>query len=133
VGDGVGVPTDVSGATAVPGVFAAGDVAAVYDPIAGRHLPGGHWESARHQGARAAQAMLGLPIGPIPASSFWSDLYKIRIQYLGHAALAEDTALDGDPAANDFRVTYLREGVPIAVLLVGRPHQLPEARAALTR
>jgi NADPH-dependent 2,4-dienoyl-CoA reductase/sulfur reductase-like enzyme len=132
-GDGLGVPTGINGATVVPGIFAAGDVAAVYDPVAGRHLTGGHWESARHQGARAAKGMLGLDSGSIPPSSFWSDLYKIRIQYLGHAALAENTTLDGDPDADDFRVTYLREGVPVAVLLVGRPHQLPEARAALTR
>jgi NADPH-dependent 2,4-dienoyl-CoA reductase/sulfur reductase-like enzyme len=131
-GDGLGVPTDTEGATAVPGIFAAGDVAAAYDTVTGRHRAGGHWESARHQAARAAKRMLGLPSGPIPAASFWSDLYKIRIQYLGHAALAEDTTLDGDPEANDFRVTYLREGAPVAVLLVGRPHQLPEARAALT-
>jgi len=131
-GDGLGVPTDINGATAVPGVFAAGDVAAVYDPVAGRHMTSGHWESARHQGARAAKGMLGLATGPIPAASFWSDLYKIRIQYLGHAALAEDTTLDGDPDASDFRVTYLRGGAPVAVLLVGRPHQLPEAPAALT-
>jgi NADPH-dependent 2,4-dienoyl-CoA reductase/sulfur reductase-like enzyme len=131
VGDGLGVRTDANGATAVPGIFAAGDVAAVYDPVAGRHLTGGHWESARHQGARAAKAMLGLESGPAPASSFWSDLYKIRIQYLGHAALAEDTAVEGDPAANDFRVTYLRAGRPVGVLLVNRPHELPAARAAL--
>jgi NADPH-dependent 2,4-dienoyl-CoA reductase/sulfur reductase-like enzyme len=130
-GDGLGIPTDTGGATAVPGVFSAGDVAAVYDPVAGRHLPGGHWESARHQGARAAKAMLQLPNGPIPAASFWSDLYKVRIQYLGHAPLAEASSLEGDPDANDFRVTYLRAGRPVAVLLVNRPHELPTARAAL--
>ena len=103
-----------------PGVFAAGDATG-----------GGHWETAARQGAAAARAMLALaPTRPAPAS-FWSDLYDTRVHYLGHAPHADHVTVDGDPAARDFSVTFTRGGAPVAVLLVGRPHELPNARALL--
>jgi 3-phenylpropionate/trans-cinnamate dioxygenase ferredoxin reductase component len=126
-----GVAIDAAGRSSAPDVFAAGDAAATYDPVARRHVAGGHWESAGRQGAAAARAMLGHePRRPAPAS-FWSDLYDTRVQYLGNARLADDTAVDGDPAARDFAITFTRDGAPVAVLLVGRPHELPNARALL--
>jgi Reductase C-terminal len=79
----------------------------------------------------AARAMLGLA-SPRPAvASFWSDLYDTRVHYLGRARGADATTLDGDPAERDFSVTFSRAGAPVAVLLVGRPHDLPSARALL--
>jgi 3-phenylpropionate/trans-cinnamate dioxygenase ferredoxin reductase subunit len=125
-----GVAIDAAGRTAAPGVFAAGD-AATYDPIVRRHVPGGHWESAARQGAAAARAMLGHDAPHAAPASFWSDLYDTRVQCLGNARLADDAALDGDPAARDFAITFTRAGAPVAVLLVGRPHELPRARALL--
>ena len=126
-----GVPIDASGRTPAPDVFAAGDAAATYDPLLRRHVPGGHWEAAGRQGVAAARAMLGdAPRRPAPAS-FWSDLYDTRVQCLGNARLADRTAIDGDPAARDFAITFTRGGAPVAVLLVGRPHELPRARALL--
>jgi NADPH-dependent 2,4-dienoyl-CoA reductase/sulfur reductase-like enzyme len=126
-----GVPVDAACRTPAPDVFAAGDAAAAYDPVLRRHVPGGHWEAAGRQGVAAARAMLGdAPRRPAPAS-FWSDLYDTRVQCLGNARLADRTAIDGDPAARDFAITFTRGGAPVAVLLVGRPHELPRARALL--
>jgi NADPH-dependent 2,4-dienoyl-CoA reductase/sulfur reductase-like enzyme len=102
------------------GVFAAGDATG-----------GGHWESAAREGAAAARAMLGLAAARQAPESFWSDLYDTRVHYLGHAPLADAVAVDGDPGARDFSVTFSRAGAPVAVLLVGRPHELPTARALL--
>lgn len=103
-----------------PGLFVAGDAAG-----------GGHWESAAREGAAAAKAMLGREAAPPSTTTFWSDLYDTRVLYLGHAAAADAAAIDGDPAARDFSVTFTRAGAPVAVLLVGRPHELPNARALL--
>ncbi len=127
-----GVPADADGRTEVPGVWAAGDAAATYDPALGRRVTGAHWESAGRQGARAAKAMLGLDPGRLTLSSFWSDLYGTRIQYLGQASLADDVTIDGDPASRDFTAIFTRAGRPVAALLVGRPGRLPEARALLS-
>jgi 3-phenylpropionate/trans-cinnamate dioxygenase ferredoxin reductase subunit len=129
--DRTGVRTDCDGRTAVPDVYAAGDAAAVLDPMLGRHVPGNHWESAARQGARAAKAMLGIEQGPASVSSFWSDLHGTRIQYLGHAPLADRMSLEGDTAAADFTAVFTRQERPIAVLLAGRPQMLPQARELL--
>jgi NADPH-dependent 2,4-dienoyl-CoA reductase/sulfur reductase-like enzyme len=127
-----GVPTDLDGRTELPGVFAAGDAAAVFDPALGRHVLGSHWESAARQGARAARAMLGLDPGASAIASFWSDLYGTRVQYLGHASLADEVSFEGDPGSRDFAATFTSAGRPVAVLLAGRPQMLPHARALLT-
>jgi 3-phenylpropionate/trans-cinnamate dioxygenase ferredoxin reductase subunit len=59
-----GVQTDEDSRSEAPDIYAAGDAAAVFDPLLGRHVLGGHWESAARQGTRAAKAMLGLETGP---------------------------------------------------------------------
>jgi 3-phenylpropionate/trans-cinnamate dioxygenase ferredoxin reductase subunit len=126
-----GIPIDAAGRTPAPDVFAAGDAAATYDPVLRRHVPGGHWEAAARQGAAAARTMLGHEPQRSSPASFWSDLYDTRVQYVGNARLADGTAVDGDPAARDFAITFTSAGTPVAVLLVGRPHELPRARALL--
>jgi NADPH-dependent 2,4-dienoyl-CoA reductase/sulfur reductase-like enzyme len=103
-----------------PGVFVAGDATGT-----------GHWESAARQGAAAGRAMLGLASPRPAAASFWSDLYDTRVHYLGQTRGADATTIDGDPAHRDFSVTFTRAGAPVAVLLVGRPHDVPTARALL--
>jgi 3-phenylpropionate/trans-cinnamate dioxygenase ferredoxin reductase component len=130
--DRAGVRTDANGRSGVPDIFAAGDAAAGLDPILGRHVVGSHWEAAGRQGARAAKAMLGLEPGPPAMTSFWTDLFDTRIQYLGHAGLADDVSFDGDRRSRDFSATFMRNGRPVAGLLVARPHELPAMRELLT-
>jgi NADPH-dependent 2,4-dienoyl-CoA reductase/sulfur reductase-like enzyme len=114
------IRADHAGRTSIPDVYAAGDCAGSQ-----------HWEAAVQQGAAAALAMLGdSPPAPPPAG-FWSDLYGIRINWLGDARDADSFAIDGDEDANDFSVIYRRNGTPIAGLLVGRPRALPELRQLL--
>jgi len=127
-----GIPTDVAGRSALPDVYAAGDAAASLDPFLGRHALSGHWESAGRQGAAVANAIAGRPDAPPALSSFWSDQYGLRIQYLGHAQVADEIAVDGDPAARDFVALYTRAGTPVAALIVGRPTALPAMRDRLS-
>lgn len=123
-----GVRVDGAGRTALPGVFAAGDASSPFNPQLGQHVRSEHWEAAARQGAAAAHAMLGLKTPPAAPPSFWSDQHGTRIQYVGHPHGADAIAIDGDPDARDFTATYSRRGQPIAALLVGRPHALPELR-----
>jgi 3-phenylpropionate/trans-cinnamate dioxygenase ferredoxin reductase subunit len=116
------IVADHAGRTAIPNVFAAGD-------CTGRQ----HWEAAVHQGASAALAMLGEPTPPPPPSAFWSDLYGLRVNWLGDARHADSVHIDGDPESHDFAVTYRREGKTVAGLLVGRPQALAELRKELAR
>jgi NADPH-dependent 2,4-dienoyl-CoA reductase/sulfur reductase-like enzyme len=120
-----GVPTDTSGRTKLPGVFAAGDATLPFDPRFGSHARTEHWDAAAWQGAAAAKAMLGEYSGTPPLPSFWSDQYGLRIQYVGHAHHADAVVLDGDPAERDFEAVFTRSGVPVAGLAVGRPRAIP--------
>lgn len=123
--------TDDRGATAIPGVYAAGDVAAPFDPLLQRHTPCAHWESAGRLGSRAGRAMLGLDPGPAAASSFWSDQYETRFHYIGHAGLADSLEIDGDLEAPSFTAMFRCAGRPVAALLAGQPQQLPRIRRLL--
>lgn len=115
-----GIPVDHHGATAIPGVFAAGDVAL-----------GHHWEAAVAQGTSAAYGMLGLEPPPHPRPSFWSDLGDLRVQLAGDPRGADEIVVDGDPDGRDFTALLLRDGVVRAGLLVGRPRALPALRDQL--
>ena len=128
-----GIPVDPHGQTKIRGVFAAGDAAATYDDACGRHVPGSHWEAAGRQGGRAARVMLGLPPGRAPLTSFWTDQYGLRIQYVGQGRLADSVEIDGDPESRSFTAFFTRAGRAVAALLVNRPRSLPAARQAIEK
>jgi 3-phenylpropionate/trans-cinnamate dioxygenase ferredoxin reductase subunit len=127
-----GVPTDLGGRSALPDVYAAGDAAAFYDPFLERHALIGHWEAASRQGAAVARSILGEDQSPAVLSSFWSDQYGMRIQYLGHAALADEVTIEGELNARDFVAHYNRAGQLVAAVVVGRPRVVPELRDRLS-
>jgi NADPH-dependent 2,4-dienoyl-CoA reductase/sulfur reductase-like enzyme len=126
------IRTDENGLSEqLPDVYAVGDAAASYNAFLGRHVAGGHWEAAARQGTSVAHSIAGaLPPGPALAS-FWSDQYGTRIQYLGHAELADRVSIDGDRDARDFVAVYTRAELPVGALIVGRPTALPELRDRL--
>ena len=123
-----GVPVDVIGRTAIEHVFAAGDAAATFDARSGCHVPGSHWEAAGRQGARVGGMMLGLDPGPAPPTSFWTDQYGLRIQYVGNGRLADSIEIDGDLDERNFTAIYSVAGRAVAALLVDRPRSLAAAR-----
>ena len=124
----VGIPTSPAGRTALPDVFAAGDVAAAFDPRVGAHLRTEHWDSAAHGGVAAARAMLGDHVETTPLPSFWSDQHGLRVSYVGHAGIADAHRIEGDPGTREFTVVYEREGRPVAALTAGQPRRLAELR-----
>lgn len=126
--DSGGVPVDAAGRTAIPGVFAAGDACLAFEPRRRAHLRSEHWDAAAWQGAAVAKAILGEEPGRPPLPSFWSDQYGVRVQCVGHPQLADDVAVEGDPAARDFEALLTRGGVPVAGLAVGRPRAIPAFR-----
>jgi 3-phenylpropionate/trans-cinnamate dioxygenase ferredoxin reductase component len=128
-----GIPVDPAGRTSLPGVYAAGDAARPFEPAVGGHVRSEHWEAAAASGAAAADGMLGLSPAARPPSSFWSDQYGVRIQYLGHAQLADSVGIDGDLTARDFTAIFTRRGRPVAALIAGRPRALPKIRHLIAK
>ena len=123
-----GIPTRQDGRTALPDVYAAGDVAAVFEPRLGLHRRTEHWDAAAHGGAAAARGMLGAGVEVPPLPSFWSDQYGLRIAYVGHAEAADEHRIEGDPDGHSFTVVYERDRRPVAALAVGQPRRLAELR-----
>jgi len=128
---GAAIETDELGRTGHEHVYAAGDVAATLDTFLERHVAAGHWEAAARQGVQVATAIMGHDPAPSPLSSFWSDQYGKRIQYLGHAELADEVTIDGEREARDFVAEYTRAGELVAALIVGRPRAVGELRERL--
>jgi NADPH-dependent 2,4-dienoyl-CoA reductase/sulfur reductase-like enzyme len=128
-----GVITDSAGRTGLPHVYAAGDVARSFDHRVGEHRRSEHWDAAARQGMAAARAILGERPEPGPAPSFWSDQYGVRIQYVGHAELADEITVEGRPADRRFAVVYTREGRPVGALTVDDPRAFARLRREIER
>jgi ferredoxin len=122
------VRVDAAGRTAIPGIFAAGDASAECEPRRSAYVRTEHWEAAARQGASAARAMLGLQTPAAAPPSFWSDQHGVRIQFVGDTHGADRLEIDGQPAASDFTALFTHNQRPVAALIVGRPHALPELR-----
>ncbi|HSC92868.1 MAG TPA: FAD-dependent oxidoreductase [Gaiellaceae bacterium] len=134
VGDLLGAPgevaTDACGRTAVPAVYACGDVASWFRPSLGRALRVEHWTSAAGQAAAVASAIVGEPRPYDDPPYFWSEQAGLRLQHVGHADPDAVVRLEGGPDA--FVARYLdRRGHLAAVLAANRPDAVAAARREL--
>jgi NADPH-dependent 2,4-dienoyl-CoA reductase/sulfur reductase-like enzyme/nitrite reductase/ring-hydroxylating ferredoxin subunit len=115
-----GVIVDASMQTSVPGIYAAGDIAAYPDPISGERLRIEHWVVAERQGEVAAANMLGLGRRFDSAPFFWSEQFGTSIRYVGHASGWDQVLVDGDIDGGDFIIRYFNKGTHCASASVGR-------------
>ncbi len=130
VGSGLeldGIRTDAGARTCLEDVFAAGDVTRSFDPHTGRHSRSEHWDAAVRQGRAAALSMLGKDAPAPHLPSFWSDQYGSRIQYVGHAELADRIEVDEGPDEGSFSVSYFRQNHLVAALAVDQPRVIAAA------
>jgi len=77
-----GIEVNESQETQYPGIYAAGDVAAVIQPD-GSALRHGHWQSAQYQGERTAASILNKSLPAKPVDWFWSDQGDLHIEMAG--------------------------------------------------
>ena len=105
-----GVLVDEKCRTALPDVYAAGDVANHLHPIFGR-VRVEHWNNAQRQGRAAARSMLGGEEAYDYVHSFWSDQYEHVIEYVGCASSWDRVVWRGKPKSRKFLCFYLKDGV----------------------
>ncbi|WFB11837.1 FAD-dependent oxidoreductase [Streptomyces sp. LX-29] len=117
-----------------PDVYAVGDCASFPSARYGRRLLVHHWDNAL-QGPRTVAANLvgfqqprfaGLAYDPVPY--FWSEQFGRFVQYAGDHGGADEVLWRGDPSGAAWTVLWLREGVLVALLAVGRPRDLAQGR-----
>ncbi len=131
-----GVKCGADGRTSLAGVVAVGDCANWYDPRVGAHRRVEHWTGALERPAAAVATLLaggavqpGVPRPPY----FWSDQYGVKIQFVGHAGVADSVAVE-EGAVGDRNVlaVYRRGGEPVAVLGMNQPRHFVRWRKQLS-
>jgi 3-phenylpropionate/trans-cinnamate dioxygenase ferredoxin reductase subunit len=133
IGERGGVLVDSHLQTAVPGIFAAGDIAEYESVIhGGQRLRIEHWDVAFNQGKTAALNMLdrGQPHDVVPY--FFSDLADwASLEYIGPASEWEQEVVRGSIDEGEFTIFYLHDGRVAGALSVGRSDDLEHARRLL--
>jgi 3-phenylpropionate/trans-cinnamate dioxygenase ferredoxin reductase subunit len=112
VGDGIEV--DAALEASVPGIFAAGDVAAAWHPFYARRVRVGHISTAKAQGPAAARAMLGAPVAYDRIPTFYSDQYDLGMEYTGDGRDADRLVVRGSLARREFVAFWLADGRVVA-------------------
>ena len=116
--------------TSLPGVYAVGDCASFPSARYGERLLVHHWDNALQGPRTVAAGIMGGPAAPPydPVPYFWSEQFGRFVQYAGHHAHADAQVWRGGPADAAWSVLWLRAGVPVALLAVGRPRDLAQGR-----
>lgn len=96
--------TDEHCRTSAAGIWAAGDCAAIFDPLFGKHRLIDHWDHAQTVGALAGRNMAGANEPYRAVNYFFSDVFDLSLSGWGEARLVERRLLRGspNPAAPDF-------------------------------
>ncbi|MFE7466179.1 NAD(P)/FAD-dependent oxidoreductase [Streptomyces sp. NPDC057499] len=129
------VTADETLRASLPDVYAVGDCASFPSARYGERLLVHHWDNALQGPRTAAAHILAADAGDGPAAPaydpvpyFWSEQFDRFVQYAGHHGGADTLLWRGDPAGPAWSVCWLRGGVLVAVLAVGRPRDLAQGR-----
>jgi NTE family protein len=90
-----------------PGIYAAGDVANFYDPIACTRYRAEHWDNAVKQGRIAAWNMLGERQSWRTVSYFFSDVFDLTFNVVGSTEEARERIVRASDKEKSFSVLYL--------------------------
>jgi len=124
------IATDASGRTALPDVYACGDVASTWRPSLGRRVRVEHWTNASGQAAAVAHTILGEESVHDDVPFFWSDQFGLRLQHVGFAT--EWARVEIDEGTDAFSARYLdQDGRLLAALAANRPGEIASLRREL--
>lgn len=118
-----GVVTD-SYLSVAPGLYAAGDIAAVPNTLGGNPLRIEHWRYAQQQGRMAAHNMAGKKMTFNGVPFFWTAHFGVSLRYLGHAQKWDDIIIDGDIHEKKFIAFYIKDDRIIAMAGIGRDSEM---------
>ena len=96
--------------SAVPDVYAAGDVASAFHPLYGRYVRVEHWANALNQGPAAARSMLGQQVSYERVPYFFTDQYDLGMEYSGLGGPGDTVVCRGSVEDREFIAFWLSEG-----------------------
>ena len=109
-----GIAVDEFLRTSAPDVFAAGDVAATWNPMYNKRIRMEHWANALNQGETAARNMLGQHTAYAKLPYFYSDQYDLGMEYNGYASDWDYVVTRGDVVGREFLAFWLKDGRVLA-------------------
>jgi NAD(P)H-nitrite reductase len=109
-----GIVVDEFLRTSAPDVFAAGDVAATWNPMYQKRIRMEHWANALNQGQTAARNMLGQDTAYAKLPYFYSDQYDFGMEYNGFAADWDRVVLRKGTSVLEFIAFWLKDGRVLA-------------------
>ena len=110
--------------TNVPGIYAAGDCAAIFDPLFGKHRLLDHWDNAVMTGKLAGRNMAGMNESYSAVNNFFSDVFELSLSGWGDSRHLDRRLLRGTPNvdAPDFvELGLAADGRIVQVLAIGHP------------
>ena len=130
-----GVQCDATGATGLPDIVAAGDVACWMDPRRGDYVRHEHWTSAVDQSGVAARRLLAGtgPVEDLAAIAYvWSDLFEMRLAMVGEPSAGEEMkVLEGELDGERFLALMGQAGRFVGAVGLKRPRPLNACRKLL--
>lgn len=115
-----GILVDSTLRTAVPDVYAAGNVARYMDEIFDQTRRFEHWDNAVRQGKLVARNMMGAQEPFIHVPYFFSDVFDLSYEYWGDNSQWDEIAVRGDMNEDSFSVWWLKEGRLVAAFVMDR-------------
>ena len=112
--------------TNIEGIFAAGDCAAVFDPLFGKHRVIDHWDSARVLGAIAGANMAGVEARYDSVNTYSSEIGGLMLKAWGEGRFVDHRLMRGTPNVEspDFaEIGVAADGRVAQVLAIGRSEE----------
>lgn len=110
--------------TSAKDIYAAGDVANIFDPREGRRKRIEHWNNAEYTGKLAARNMAGNREAYNFISSIWSDIFDIHIESAGETRNYDEYVIRGrfNSDSPNFNVIYLKGGIVKGYVAINRDY-----------
>ncbi|AWR96197.1 NAD(P)/FAD-dependent oxidoreductase [Acidianus sulfidivorans JP7] len=110
--------------TSAKDIYAAGDIANIFDPREGRRKRIEHWNNAEYTGKLAARNMAGNREAYNFISSIWSDIFDIHIESAGDTRNYDEYVIRGrfSPDNPNFNVIYLKGGAVKGYVAINRDY-----------
>ena len=108
--------------TSVKDIFAAGDVANIYNPYEGKRKRIEHWNNAEYTGKLAARNMIEKNESYNFVSSVWSDIFDLHIESAGDTMNYDEYVIRGSFTSDKpkFSVIYIKDGIIKGYLIINR-------------
>ena len=120
--------------TNIDGIYAAGDCAAVFDPLFAKHRIIDHWHHARRTGAIAGTNMAGGDAAYDAVSHFFSDVFDLRLDAWGEPRQVDRRLIRGSTTLESpsfIEIGIAADGRIAQVLAVNHPTEHDTLRALI--